>query len=365
MAETILYVDDDRSNRTVFRATLTPAFRITCAESGEAALGVLEREEVAVLVSDQRMPGMTGVELLETTAREYPDVVRILLTGYSDLEAATDAINRGQVARYIRKPWRPEELHAAVAEALDVFRTRSRLRALEGRLRETERVYAVGVVAAGVAHDLRNPLMIARLSLERAQKSLQAGPDGSEPNALASVERAGEAVERISEIVAGIDLSQRKTRAKTTADLAEVIRLTISFLEGAFRKRGALEVDLDPVPKVLGSPTALSQVTLNLLVNALEALPEGKDPAARVTLRLRREGSSALMEVEDNGAGMPPETLERIFDPFFSTKEDGGTGLGLAISKRIVDEVGGRLEATSTVGAGSCFAVRVPLAEEV
>ncbi len=363
MGETILYVDDDRSNRTVFQATLTPAFHVVCADSGEEALGVLGREEIAVLVSDQRMPGMSGVELLETTAREYPDVVRILLTGYSDLEAATDAINRGQVARYVRKPWRPDELRAVIAEAVDVFQTRARLRALERRLRETERVYAVGVVAASVAHDLRNPLMVAQVSLERAQGALLNQRGGGEDKALANIEKAGEAVQRIADIVAGIDLGHRRTRARTTADLAEVARLTLSFLEGAFRKKGELKVDLAPVPSVIGSPTALSQVVVNLLVNALEALPEGRGPAVKVTLRLRRDGNDALMEVEDNGSGMPPEVVDRIFDPFFSTKEDGGTGLGLAISKRIVDDLGGSLEARSRVGEGSCFTVRVPLAE--
>jgi signal transduction histidine kinase len=363
MGETILYADDDRSNRTVFQATLTPAFRVVCVESGEEALGAMGREEIAVLVSDQRMPGMTGVELLETTAREYPDVVRILLTGYSDLDAATDAINRGQVARYVRKPWRPEELRAVIRDAVDVFQTRARLRALERRLRETERVYAVGVVAASVAHDLRNPLMVARLSLERAQEGLRAPGGAREPKVLTSVEKAGQAVEHIAEIVAGIDLSYRRTRARTTADLVEVTRLTISLLEGAFRNRGELDVELAPVPSVVGSPTALSQVVLNLLVNALEALPEGGGPGAKVTLRLRRDGANALVEVADRGAGMPPEILGRIFDPFFSTKEDGGTGLGLAISKRIVDDLGGSLEARSTVGEGSCFTVRVPLAE--
>jgi signal transduction histidine kinase len=363
MGETILYVDDDRSNRTVFQASLTPAFHVICVESGAEALGVMEREEIAVLVTDQRMPGMTGVELLEATARDNPDVVRILVTGYSDLDAATDAINRGRVARYIRKPWKPDELRAVIGEAVDVFQTRARLRALERRLRETERVYAVGVVAASVAHDLRNPMMIAQVSVERTQKELRALGVAEEAKVHTSLRQIDEAVERIADIVAGIDLGHRRTRARTTADLAEVIRLTISFLEGAFRKKGQLDVDLNPVPNVVGAPTALSQVILNLLVNALESLPEGGGPPAKVTLRLEHDGKDAVMEVEDNGAGMPPEILERIFDPFFSTKEEGGTGLGLAISKRIVDELGGRLEARSTVGEGSRFTVRVPLAE--
>jgi signal transduction histidine kinase len=364
MPETVLYVDDDTTNLKVLAATLKPSFHVICAEGGEEALGVLGREEVAVLVTDQRMPRMSGVDLLEATAREHPDVVRILVTAYADLDAAIGAINRGRVSRYIRKPWTPEELRAVIGEAADVFRTRAQLRLLEQRLRETERVYAVGVVAASVAHDLRNPLMVAQTSLQKARKMLLAQPAAGGSEATAHVEKVARAVEQIGEIVAGMELSQRRTQATTTADLAEVVRLTLSFLQGALRKRGALQVYLEPVPRVVGSPTALGQVVLNLLVNALEALPEDDDAAASVIVRLRRDGTSAVVEVEDTGAGIAPEVLDRIFDPFFSTKTEGSTGLGLAISKRIVDEVGGTLGATSTPGKGSCFTVRLPLAPE-
>jgi signal transduction histidine kinase len=364
MPETVLYADDDTTNLKVFAATLRPSFHVICAEGGQEALDVMRRQEVAVLVTDQRMPRMSGVELLEATAREHPDVVRILITAYADLDAAIGAINRGQVSRYIRKPWTPEELRAVIGEAAEVFRTRTQLRVLQTRLRETERVYAVGVVAASVAHDLRNPLMIAQAALEKARKMLLAQPTTGESRALANIDKAAQAVGHISEIVAGMDLSQRRTQANTTADLAEVVRLTLSFLQGALRRRGALQVYLEPVPKVVGSPTALGQAILNLLVNALEALPEDDDAAASVVVRLRREETSAVVEVEDTGAGMPPEVLERIFDPFYSTKTEGGTGLGLAISKRIVDEVGGTLEARSTMGKGTRFTVRVPLAQE-
>lgn len=363
MPEAILYVDDDKTNLRVFAATLKSSFRVLCAESGREALEVLEREEIAVLVTDQRMPSMTGVELLETTSREYPDVVRILVTAYSDLDAAIDAINRGHVSRYIRKPWTPEELRAVIGEAADVFRTRNQLRSLEQRLRETERVYAVGVIAASVAHDLRNPLMVAQVSLDKARRALLRESPGRDSDASVRIEKASLALGRMAEIVNGMNLSQRMTRATTTADLAEVIRLTISCLHGAVRRRGELRVDLRPVPRVVGSPTALGQVMLNLLVNALEALPEGGSGPV-VTIGLRQEETTAVVEVVDNGPGMDPETLKHVFEPFFSTKPDGGTGLGLAISKRIVGEVGGSLEAASTVGEGSRFTVHLPLSTD-
>lgn len=375
MPDTILYVDDDAGNALVFAATLSERFHVLTATSGPEALDLLKSQEIAVLIADQRMPGMTGVELLEIAARDYAETVRILVTAYSDLGAAIGAINRGQVSRYIRKPWTPEELRAVVGEALELYRMRNQLRVLEARLRETERVYAVGVVAASIAHDLRNPLMIVQGAIDLMRRALPddraADPSGDPATEtrrpgparmLLFLREAQAAIERMAEIIAGMNVSQRRTSATTTADLAEVVRLSIACLHGTLRRRGALSVDLQTVPRVKGSPTALSQVLLNLLVNALEALPEGGDARSAVTVRLLRDGEAAVVEVQDTGSGIAPHFLERVFDPFFTTKEDGGTGLGLAISKRIVDEIGGSIRVTSEPGAGTRFTVRLPLA---
>jgi len=375
MPDTVLYVDDDAANARVFAAMLSRRFHVLTATSGPEALDLLKSQEIAVLIADQRMPGMTGVELLEIAARDYVETVRILVTAYSDLDAAIGAINRGQVSRYIRKPWTPEELAAVIGEALEVYRMRSQLRVLEARLRETERVYAVGVVAASIAHDLRNPLMIVQGAIDLTRRGLSDDPAaGSSGGPATETPRRGSArmllflreaqaaIERMADIIAGMNASQRRMSATTTEDLAQVVRLSIACLHGALRRRGSLSVDLQAVPPVKGSPTALSQVLLNLLVNALEALPEGGDARSAVTVRLLRDGEVAVVEVEDTGAGIEPHVLERVFDPFFTTKEDGGTGLGLAISKRIVDEIGGSIRVTSEPGAGARFTVRLPLA---
>ncbi len=377
MSDTILYVDDDRANLKVLAAICADEFQILTASSGAEALALLRQREIAVLLVDQRMPHMTGVELLELAAREAPDTLRILITAYADLSAAIDAINRGQVRRYIRKPWEPDDLKASLREALDTYRTRRRVQGLERRLVETERVYALGVVAASLAHELRTPLTVLSGSLDMGLADARAlasrlldehGPEAAE------VTQATELVEwltsargsagRIADIVAGVELGQRQQRGHKSSDLAEVVRLTVAGVRGALKRRGTLRLELAPVPEVAGSPTALGQVALNLIVNAIEALPDGRDTfdSNVVTVRLNAEGAHVVLEVEDTGPGIPAHVLDRIFDPFFTTKDEGGTGLGLAISRRIVEELGGTIAVESQPACGTRFRVRLPRA---
>ncbi len=372
MNEAILYVDDDESNLIVFQAACGHEFNIITANSGAEALRLMHNQDLALLIADQRMPGMSGVELLEHARLECPDVIRILITAYSDFHDATAAINRGQVHRFLRKPWVIEELRASLTEALQMHRTSQRVKALELRLRETERVYALGVVAAGIAHELRNPIsaVATNLSLIREEVlALREGIPSSSPIAeglrqitlLLGDTREG--VQRITDITRGVELSQRRRDAENYADLNDVIRLTLASLRGELRMRAQVSCDLEALPPVHGSRTKLGQVVLNLLVNALQALPARARTENRVSITMRREGERARLVVEDNGTGIAETDLERVFDPFFTTKANGGTGLGLAISRRIVEEVGGTMEMTSATTDGTQFVVLLPLFE--
>ena len=118
MNETILYVDDDDSNLVVFQAACGREFEVLTANSGVQAMDIMRSQGVALLIADQRMPGMSGVEVLERVRNDYPDVVRILITAYSDFQEATAAINRGQIHRFLKKPWVIDELRANLTEAL-------------------------------------------------------------------------------------------------------------------------------------------------------------------------------------------------------------------------------------------------------
>jgi two-component system sensor histidine kinase/response regulator len=374
MERTVLYVDDDAANLTVLQAACADEFNVVTAESAEVALEIMRQHEIAVLLVDQRMPGMTGVELFEATREHYPDTVRILITAYSDLTDAINAINRGQVRGYLRKPWEPEHLKATLREGLEVYETRRKVRELERRLLETERVYSLGVVAASVAHELRNPLTALLTTLDLADMRLKSmidgvsggrplGPDDEEGlrKVVEQVARAKQSVDQITEITSGIELSHKRRDEERTADMKEVANLTLRCVRAELLKRAQIQVEIEPSPPVQGSPNKLGQVVMNLLINALQALPDRPRGQNVVSLRLRAVGDFVRLEVEDNGSGIPQDVLGQIFDPFFTTKTHGGTGLGLAISKQIIEEVRGRIAVESEVGRGTKFSVELPV----
>jgi response regulator RpfG family c-di-GMP phosphodiesterase len=120
----VLYVDDERHNLTSFKATYRRNFSVHTAESAKEGLKILEEKEIHVVLSDQRMPEMTGVEFFKIIKEEYPEPIRILITGYSDIEAVIDSINQGQVYRYISKPWEPNDLRLVIEQANEVFSLR-------------------------------------------------------------------------------------------------------------------------------------------------------------------------------------------------------------------------------------------------
>jgi signal transduction histidine kinase len=176
------------------------------------------------------------------------------------------------------------------------------------------------------------------------------------------IARAKQSVDQITEITSGIELSHRRRDEERTADMKEVANLTLRCVRAELLKRAQIQVEIEPGPPVQGSPNKLGQVVMNLLINALQALPDRPRGQNVVSLRLRPVGDFVRLEVEDNGSGIPQDVLEKIFDPFFTTKTHGGTGLGLAISKQIIEEVRGRISVESEPGRGTRFSVELPVA---
>ena len=167
----------------------------------------------------------------------------------------------------------------------------------------------------------------------------------------------------MTEITSGLELSHRRRDDEKSADLRDVVKLSLRAVRAELAKRAQVQVEIEPGPPVHGSPNKLGQVVMNLLINALQALPERPRGENLIMVRLRPSGQRMRLEIEDNGTGIPKEVIDRVFDPFFTTKRRGGTGLGLAISKQIVDEIGGHIGVESEAGRWTRFTIDLPSAE--
>lgn len=366
----VLYVDDDRANLLAFRAIAEPTYEVVVARSGDEALQLIaQNADIAVLMADQRMPGMSGIDLCERVQASHPDIVRMLVTAYSDLTAAIAAINRGHVSRYLNKPWNAEELLATLRDAVERYRLKATVQELQVRIAQSERLYALGVLTASIGHELRTPLSIVSANVQFARKALgdaikqpgtrQASVSLQEVDA--ALLDAEEGAQRLIDIADSILLSSRSEPGdREPVDLAHVLHSVLRLTRSEAIHRSRLLIAQTAKPRIYGSATRVGQVLLNLVLNALQALPDRPIERNEVKLSLDERDGRAIVEVADNGVGIEPANLSHIFDPFFTTKKKG-TGLGLAISKQIVEEMGGQIHVESRPGQGTRFRISWPL----
>ncbi|HET7503656.1 MAG TPA: two-component regulator propeller domain-containing protein [Kofleriaceae bacterium] len=246
---------------------------------------------------------------------------------------------------------------------------RHRLRA---KLLLSDRMVSLGTLAAGIAHEINNPLAYVTANLEVVAEALDEDP-GGEPTReqraelQAAIGDAREGAERVRNIVRGLrSFSRSEEEKRQPLALPEVLAAAIRLTSNELRHRAVLVKELLPTPLVLADEGRLAQVFINLLINAAHAIPEGKTDANRITVRTRTDDQGrAVIEIQDTGQGMAPEVQARAFDPFFTTKEVGeGTGLGLSICHGIISGLGGQIAIESARGRGSLVRVILPPARE-
>ncbi len=268
------------------------------------------------------------------------------------------------------QPDRPVELsalaHILPGLHLMVLRDVTERQAMQARLVVADRMASVGTLAAGVAHELNNPLAYVTANLSWVAEGLSGVPAGPEACAagradmLEAIQEARQGAERMREIIRDLRTFSRAGEPRSgPVELEPILRSCVSMAWNEIRHRASLVRDLAPVPAVRGNEARLAQVFLNLLVNAAQALPEGgaEHNEIRLATRTLPDGRVAV-EVQDTGCGIAVEDRARIFDPFFTTKAPGvGTGLGLSICHNLVTALGGTIEVESAPGRGSLFRV--------
>jgi PAS domain S-box-containing protein len=237
---------------------------------------------------------------------------------------------------------------------------------LQARLAVADRMASLGTMAAGVAHEINNPLSYVVGNLAFAREALSAGA-GTPPEALTqarqALDEANEGAARVRQIVGDLRaLSRPGEDRREPVDVGAAVRSALNVAAGVLRPCAAVRLELAPVPPVLGDPARLGQVFLNLLVNAGQAIGEGRPDQNTITLSTAIELDGRVrVEVADTGPGIPEDVRPRIFAPFFTTKPSGqGTGLGLAICQQTVAAMGGEIEVRSRPGEGATFALLLP-----
>lgn len=375
--ETILILEDDAGvarlqQRRLERAGYNVVLTATSEEAFERILG----ERIDLLVLDNRLSATEedGLEFYAKLQNSGHDLPVIMVTGYSNDATIIRALRAG-VRDYIFKSveyldYLPEACRRVLEqvrvqrereEALADLRAKTEeLRATTQQLWQAARLAAVGELAASIAHELNNPLATVSLRLETVLA--KTAVDDSRRRPLEIVQQE---VERMARLVGNLLQFIRPGREQvSTVNVCEEILKTIELTEHYFRKRQVqVETHFAPdVPLIYADRQHLRQVFLNLFTNAADAMPNG----GRLTLRVHpgelESVPAVVIEVRDTGIGIPAELLERVYEPFFTTKEEGkGTGLGLAICKRIILQHHGKLELSSALGEGTTFRVILPV----
>jgi len=235
---------------------------------------------------------------------------------------------------------------------------------LQQQLLTADRMASIGMLAAGVAHEVNNPLAYVLNNVEMAMRALT--PLGE--STRASREALGVALEGVDHIRTIVRdllvLSRVDDHAVGPVDVQSVVESTLALAANKISERAELRCEYHPVPLARGTAARLGQVLLNLVANAIEAMPESSRATNELRVVVQECSGRAVVEVSDNGVGILPEHAARVFDPFFTTKAFGaGTGLGLAISQRLVTEIGGELTFESTPQRGSTFRVALPASD--
>lgn len=384
----LLIIDDEPEIVKALTRQFRRKYKVFSTSNAREAFDILEREHIQVVVSDQRMPGMSGVEFFSRIKTKYPDALKLILTGYSDIEAVIGAINEGQIFRYVTKPWNPEELDIIVKEAFEkhelITNNRKLMQqlqianeTLENKVQErtkelekanqkllelnNEKNSYIGMVA----HDLRNPIGVAESFSALLIEDLDIVDKNTEREYLGHINKSCNFsldlihnflnVSKIEASVFDINLQ--------TVDYVSFVKEAIKQ-EQIFARNKEQQIVFNPSIKALTvkiDRNKMQQVFNNLLSNAVKY----SMPNTLISVNIESNDKEVLTSITDQGLGIPANELDQLFKPFHTTSvkptgKEKSTGLGLSIVKKIIEAHGGKIWVKSdpdgkSGGKGSTF----------
>jgi len=349
----VLYIDDEENNLIAFKASFRRQYEIYTANSAAEGLKVLENLPIEVIIADQKMPQTTGVEFFKSITTTFPDPVRILLTGYTDISALADAINHGDIYRYITKPWNDLELHNSIKNAHDAYKSKIDLR---NKIKELEKTNdELNRFIYSISHELRAPLVsvIGIVNLVKMEGLYHS---------------SGEYWELIESCSSKLDYYIQKTlqyykNNKNVTDKSEIdfkqLVNEIIELYAYSNKDTTFNININQAHKFIGDSFRIEVILGNLISNAIKyQKTSNKEKTVEISIEVNKFSAEIL--IKDNGLGILNEHLEKIFTQFFKSKNNQGSGLGLFIVKEALNKINGKISVSSDLDYGTTFKITIP-----
>ena len=372
----VLVIDDEIGPRESLRMLLKPSYQVHTADSVESGLQLLSEKKPDAIVMDIRMPGVTGIEGLRRIRQIDPHLSVIMLTGFGALETAKEALRLG-ANDYISKPFDAREMREVINR--NVERTRlhrtsesaaSEIKELNNRLlqelAQKERLASLGQASAEFVHDIGNPLTIVWGYVQLLAKKLEESESENNPNAVSSNKEL-EIIEQNVRLCRDL-LTMWQSYGSVEAaphkaiSISNIVREVVAGV-GAMAKETRLELKCevaDDPCSLTGDAVQITRAIQNVLINAIQASGESK---GAVEVSCIRKDFYVDVCIADNGCGISPDQISKIFDPYFTTKQGkSGTGLGLYITKKVIEDHHGSIRVDSTPNVGTTITIRLPLA---
>lgn len=342
----ILLVEDESDLRGFLYGVLAQHFEVSAAADGAEALEILEKQRPDLILTDIMMPTVSGIDLCRAVKNDarLQHIPVILLTAHGEREMELEGYEVG-ADDFVSKPFHVQVLLARVRAHLQV-------RALSLRIADQARLASAGTLAAGLAHEVKNPVN----AILSAAKVLEAGGSSKVPTEkLLGIIIDG--ARRVNDVVSALNTHARPADGTDlqAVNVRDGVESTLRLLEHKM-KDIQIHREIEATESVRAPARAFNQVVLNLLDNAIRAGGEN------IWITLGQRGNMVSVAVADDGPGVPPDLVSRLFDAFFTTRNEGeGTGLGLHLSWRIAQECGGELRYETRPGGGSKFVLEVPV----
>lgn len=376
----ILLIDDDEDIRDIMSITLKDAgYSVICAPDGHTGLMLAAREEPQIVITDIKMPGMSGLEVLEKIKKIKPETEVIVTTGFGDIKKAVKALQY-DASDFISKPIDDAALHTALKRARQRYIDKKQLSdyttllerdlktmeqevSNQAKLLHREKMVSLGRLAASMVHEINNPLSgilnYIRLMIHISKKGNLQDQVDKFNSYLEIIESE---TQRCSDLVSGLLKFSRKTNLEQKSiDVTDLIQHSLLLCNHKLELSNiVLNVRCNPdVPPVFGDFNQLEQCIINLIFNAIDAMENGGD--LKIETRFDPEEKLVFISIKDNGKGISKEDLNFIFEPFFTTKNDGyGVGLGLSSAYGMIEKHKGTIVVESCLNFGSEFIIKLP-----